>query len=778
MVNEKEIHAKLTERWSGACQDKSGSDMYTVQDGQWRFSIAASNAAMSETLTRISGIPSDAQAQGMNWQWESVADTVFGQKLPALIPGYEQRAPQLHMARMIQRSHEMKTHAVIEAGTGTGKSYGYLYPAMELGLRIIVSTSNKNLQRQLVKKDIPTVLRSYPGKTFALAQGKRNYACREKVSNIELTGQLAQWYLTTETGNTEDIEFTIANKELEAITPDDGCTGRKCEHYDRCFYYAAKEERKHADIVVCNHALLAIHLANPEAGILPEVDMIIVDEAHKLADYIRNYFASEVKLSSIKHHIDIVKRANINHLPAMQQAEIFEAMIQTRIEQANPATITQQEIYDSGVELCALLNEAAEIIFPSGDLPANGEAKTEWRKAKELRSFAARLGVVSARTVDGYVRYIESKGDAVYVTNAPWNIARLMSNILYPNQPEPISYTICRLCGNPHGDTVAVLGDRAYCATCIDGVDPEGDAEVMNVNEYFALPKAPPTQADEPMTPFVFCSATLAAPDLSGFMRSMGITNALQMIAPSPFDFAKNALLYIPNGTTPEPSKQSLKDWEKWIVEDMGRMAIGAKGGTFLLFTSYRNLQMVLKATRTSLFNTGLTVLVQGEHTKAQIIAEFQSKDNCVLFATKSFWEGVDIQGYNLRLTYIDKLPFPPPHPLTEAIKAAGAGDWFSVDLPNAIQDLKQGVGRLIRTATDKGVMAIGDPRIRNAQYGRRQILPSLPPATLVADSYVALDFLDKMKIEHDRKLTPMEIFEAERSFTQLPPEEIDGIPF
>ena len=149
MANEKEMLGKLIERWSGACQNKSGSELYKVQDGRFHFAIAPSNQDKSEVLTRLSGIPSDAQQQGYAWQWESVADTVFVRKLPSQIPGYEQRAPQLYMARMVQRAHEMQQHAVIEAGTGTGKSYGYLYPTMELGLKIIVSTSNKALQAQL-----------------------------------------------------------------------------------------------------------------------------------------------------------------------------------------------------------------------------------------------------------------------------------------------------------------------------------------------------------------------------------------------------------------------------------------------------------------------------------------------------------------------------------------------------------------------------------------------------------------------------------------------------
>jgi ATP-dependent DNA helicase DinG len=772
-MNEKEMQAKLVEQWSRGCVSpvSSNGSIYEIVDGKFHYAPAASLAPHLELLTRLSGIPSNAQAQGLTWQWESVGDTVFSQRLPKQIDNYELRQAQVNMARMVQRSHEMQQHAVIEAGTGTGKSYGYLYPTQELGLKIIVSTSNKALQAQLINKDIPAVLKSYPGKKFAVAQGKRNYACREKVSNVELTGDLASWYLTTETGNTESIDFTITSKQIADITADDKCVGRHCSHYNNCFYYRAKEQRQNADIVVCNHALLAIHLANPEAKLLPEVDMIIVDEAHKLGDYIRSTFASEVKLSSIQHYIDMVKRANIAHIELMQQAEVLIAQMQVAIEKNNPVTLTEK--LDTALLLSSEFKEAAEIIFPEGGLPTGAETKKEWRQAKDMRLFAAKLAAIGCPTQPGYVRWIESRQDGIFVINAPWGVAQIMGGILYPKKPPVMSRTICRHCGEELSETVAVLGGRGYCGKCIGGVDLEGDAEVMSFDEYLAQP----TQVDKIGTPFVFCSATLATPDLSVFMRNMGITSALQMIAPSPFDYKKNTLLYIPNGDTPAPAKETLKAWEAWLPKAMQQVVTAASGGAFLLFSSWKNLNMVLDQIGTPLATLGYTVLVQGKQTKAQIIAEFKAKSNCILFGLESYGEGVDIQGYNLRLVCMDKMPFSPPHPITEAIKAAGAGDWFTVDLPETITRLKQRAGRLVRTTKDKGVVVIFDSRILTSPYGRNKVLPSLPPSTLVHADYMVSDFFLKMRQERDRKLTPMEVFEAERSFT-LPVEELDGVPF
>jgi len=770
-ANEKEILSKLITRWNAACQDASEADAYQVKDGKFSFTIPATLAAMTDTLVKLSGIPSDAQQAGPSYTWESVADTVFVTRLPRLIADYELRKPQLHMARLIQRAKEMRQHAVIEAGTGTGKSYAYLYPAMELGLKIIVSTSNKALQGQLINKDVPTVLRSYPGKTFALAQGKGNYACVEKAKDVALTGDLAAWYKETTTGNLEDINFYVDHETMNGLRADDGCIGHKCPAYDKCFYYAAKDQRQHADIVVTNHALLAIHLQNPEAHILPEADMIIVDEAHKFADYIRNYFASEIKLSSIDYHIDTVKRANIDHLPLLQLAGKFTDDVKALSEQANPYTLNSKASFSCGIELALEFRKAAEIIFPSGDIPMTSEARQEWRKAKALRHFADRLTAVSACTADGFVRWIEAKESGIVVMSAPWNVAQIVGNILYPEPLQTFSPALCGHCGGALLDTVAVLNGRGYCADCILEIDPEDNATFMPFGDYIAQATKEDTSPRETGTPFIFCSATLATPKLDGFKKQLGITSCLEMIAASPFDFGSNALLYVPNGETPDPKQ---KEWPQWVADDMRRMVIGSKGGAFLLFTSYKVMRETLDKIGSAFATAGLTVLAQGKNTKNQIISEFKINPNCVLFGTKSFWEGIDIQGYNLRLIYIDKLPFAPPHPLTEAIKTNGAGDWFTVDLPLAIHDLKQGAGRLIRTSTDKGVIAIGDTRIRTAQYGRHNILPSLPPAPLVANHYQALEFLNKM--QEDRKLSPLEVFGIEREFIQ--PVEIDGMVF
>ena len=773
MASEKELLSKLIERWQGACRDASGKPEYQVKDGRFLFTVPPSLVNLTEVLTRLSGVPSNAEQQGNTWTWESVADTVFVNKLPRRIHGYELRQPQLWMARMIQRAREMGKHAVIEAATGTGKSYAYLYPAMEMGLRILVSTSNKALQQQLVKKDIPTVLSSYPGKKFCLVQGKSNYACLHKVAKVQLHGQLKTWLEETKTGNTEDIDFSINYDDLDRITADDGCSGYRCNLYSKCFYYQAKAEREEADILICNHALLAIHLDNPEAGILPgEFDLIIVDEAHKLADYIRSAHTSEIKLSTVQHHIDSVKRASLPVIELMQAAETFCTDMEAKARIANPLTVDPGAKYEAGLTLSKLFFDAAHIIFAEGDVPMSDEGRQAKRKATELRKFSARLHAVSNPTPKGYARWIETRNDAVIICAAPWDIAAIMAKYLHPEQPACYSRSFCAGCGDDLGDYVSVLNERGYCGRCIEDCDPLGEAEYMPFAEYAAIVVAVKPKAEAGITPFIFTSATLATPNMDGFCRSLGIRDALHMIAPSPFDYEKNSILFVPNGEAPSPKDDA--NFGKYVIDEMRRLALAAKGGTFLLFTSYKNMTMVHGAIKTALENAGLTVLIQGKNTKQQIVAEFKQHGNCVLFATKSFWEGIDIQGDNLRQIVIDKLPMPTPHPLLQAAKDAGAGDWYTIDLPLAITDLKQGVGRLIRTNTDKGVMAILDTRIRTMPYGRNSVLPSLPPAPLTHDFWQVSEFLRNM--QDDRKLSPLEIFGVEREFVQ--PIEIDGVIF
>jgi len=236
---------------------------------------------------------------------------------------------------------------------------------------------------------------------------------------------------------------------------------------------------------------------------------------------------------------------------------------------------------------------------------------------------------------------------------------------------------------------------------------------------------------------YIFASATLATPALKGFKRECGITHGFELIAQSPFDYANNALLYVPNGGTPPPNQP---DFLQYLVDEVKGLVNASEGGVFLLFTSWANMKHCCDALR-HVFAARFPVYVQGELPKLEIARRFKADGNAVLFATKSFWEGVDIPGDALRCVIIDKMPFAAPSPLFKAREATSSNPFADIALPEMIIDLKQGVGRLVRRATDKGVIAILDSRIRSKPYGRNIVLKSLPPAKLTHSTAMISEF-------------------------------------
>ena len=278
-----ELKQSLIKLWQSACIDTPIRNSCRVEDGQFVLEINGNRAAWVDLIS-ASGVPTTAtqeiNGESITVKWASHADRIFaaGGALSEHLPNYEPRIAQLHMGRMVQRSIEMRESAVIEAGTGTGKSFAYAAICLAMGLRCVISTSNKALQMQLYRKDVPFLTSTlYPGKKVELVQGKANYACRYKVEDYNAPGfvgiensELRDWYTTTKTGNTEEIPFAVDWKELSSITADNGCLGKMCMFYDSCHYYGAKERRGDADVLITNHVLLAMHQMYPGAGILPD----------------------------------------------------------------------------------------------------------------------------------------------------------------------------------------------------------------------------------------------------------------------------------------------------------------------------------------------------------------------------------------------------------------------------------------------------------------------------------------------------------------------------
>lgn len=749
--------------WQSACQDTPKRPSARVEDGHFVLTVNG-NRDNWAAIVQAAGVPSEApqhiDGDTLTVRWPSVADAIFGEGgyIAKALPGYEVRKPQLYMARLVQRAIEMGQPAVIEAGTGTGKSYAYAAVCMALGKKVIISTSNKALQMQLVEKDLPFLQRIFPGKRVAVSVGKGNYACRFKCDLPNEPGatiggnELFDWYNRTTTGNTEEIDFAVNYKDIANITVDDECTGKHCDNYYNCFYYGARAAMQGADVVVTNHALLCLDQIS-EGNILPPVDVVVVDEAHKLPDYMRGAHGCEFTLPQVQKAMALAE--GFADMDAMSDAADALLMLERGIAlHCNNTDDPQVSIANTepvgGAETMANhLMHLADEVWPEDELPSDPDEKKRARKAQRIRNMAGKLALVAGPTLDGYVRWIEQgrNGDPAKLCAQPFDVSHWIAKLAGVNAV-PVTqrpdWTRCERCHRTlTAEKVAILDGKPYGPDCIHHVDVFGDAETVNLVDWLALDRA-----DEPSLTYtakatIFCSATLAAPDMAHFMAQAGLPQALQMQAASPFDYAKHALLYLPAAGAPAPSTAA---WLPWAIDEMRQLVLAAKGGAFLLFTSYNAMNQAVKTLAPIFAARRLTVLVQGEMPKLELARRFRSDGSAVLFATKSFFEGVSIDGAALRLVVVDKMPFEAPSPLSQAMeadlldkgRAAGMGGkalemypFNALRVPRMIIELKQGLGRLIRTSTDQGVMAVLDSRVRASQYGRSAVIPSLPPAQL-----------------------------------------------
>lgn len=745
-----ELRETFVKLFTDAAMDKPSRNSVIVKDGKWVLTIKGNREKWQEMM-QAACVPSIAQqvidGDTLTVTWESLADSIFGENgmIAQRLGDYEVRRPQIHMARLVQRAIEMGEPAIIEAGTGTGKSYAYAAIGMAMNKKIIISTSNKALQAQLYQKDIPFLCELFPGKKVALAQGKSNYLCRakcqDKTGKLQITDNaLISFYVRTETGNVEEMDFSV--RDLDKWTADDECTGKRCPLYANCFYYKAKVERDSADVIVCNHALLVLDRVVP--NVLPGADIVVVDEAHKLTEYARNALGQEYTLNSISKTLAMAFEHTSDTALGERYLQLYRDEITNYLHGTNDreigiATPTEFEI---GKRLASELYEIANRIWFDEDTPSNGEEIRLMKRAQRVRKLADKVRIASNKTLDGYVRWIERETENIVC--APYDVSSFIGQMAgfetsvyhVDNRGE------CARCGRIlTADAVHVLDGKAYGPDCIRHVDLFGDAEVMSLNEWLNQDDVITVKHDP--TSIIFTSATIAAPSLSHFMRETGVQHGFQMLADSPFDYQNSALLYVPNGETPTPDSG---EYLSYLTNALRSLVYASKGGAFLLFTSYRNMQHAVNELRNSFKRNGIQCFVQGELPKGEIIKQFKADGNAVLFATKSFWEGVSIDGTALRLVVIDKMPFAAPSPLSKARETTVKNPFIEMHVPEMIIDLKQGSGRLIRKTTDYGVIAILDTRIRLKPYGRSMVLPALPPAPLVSSLDAVSEFFNERR--------------------------------
>lgn len=682
--------SNITNLFTAAAKGDPLRDSVKIVDGYWQLTV--SGKSKWQSTCDACCVPSYAEFSEnedvLVVRWMSYADLIFGENglMAQNLSNYEPRLGQLQMARVIQRSIEMGEPAVIEAGTGTGKSFAYLAICMAMNKRCIIATSNKALQMQLYTKDVPFLQTLFPDKTLALAQGKSNYACLENCKNDVNDKRFADWLQTTETGSIEELTFDLP--DVSKYTVDDECTGKRCDFYANCYYFIAKAKRQDADVIICNHSLLALNHKYPRANILPSVDVVVVDEAHQLPNYARNALGLEYYAGKVRKSLERAWSRDMVHVSTAEDLLLsFEHEIVQYISKFGDKQIglPSEHEFASGLELVKELQDIAKQVFPIEADVIDKEDRKRERRATSLRNLAQDVRKICQQTKEGHVRWIDVETPTL--VDAPFDVSGFIRSMV-----EHYHYA------------EAETQDP-------DGADDDGELpDVENAATY------------------IFTSATLATPKLANFKHECGIDHGFELIAESPFDYENNTLLYVPNGATPPPNNSS---YLAYMIDEVKHLVFAAQGGVFLLFTSWRNMNACLEALEET-FSKHYPVYVQGRLPKLEIARRFKHDGNAVLFATKSFWEGVDIPGNALRAVVIDKMPFQAPSPLFKARETTSDNPFTQVMLPAMIIDLKQGVGRLVRRSTDRGVIAILDSRLRSKPYGRNLVLKSLPPAKLI----------------------------------------------
>ncbi len=624
-------------------------------------------------------------------------------------PAYEFRRGQLQMAQSVEQALKEKRHLIVEAGTGTGKTLAYLVPVIRSGKRVIISTGTKNLQEQLFHKDIPfleqVLFPNGEGKlSVCYMKGRNNYLCRKKL--YDLTGQpvlngleeiqhhraIADWETSTETGDRAELSSLPESSALwhKIDARSDACLGQKCSVWDRCFITEMHRKAMESDIIIVNHHLffadLAIKQASdhaPDAGILPEAGAVIFDEAHELEDVAGNYFGVSISNGRVE---ELCRDVEIS----MQRNRMMSASVSGAVK----------SLRDRSMFFFALL--------PPGDGRFAFENRREFLEENgeefiALQQALSRLG----SEMEG----LPSKPEEVFNFSRRAQELQVQLGFVMESENRNTVFWIERRRGGRDRSNVFLQ------ATPID-VGPILKSCVFEKLECAVL-----------------TSATLAVGGSFEYMRRrLGLEHALEAILPSHFDYENQALFYVP-ADLPDPRTPQ---FATMAADRIQRLLEITRGRAFVLFTSYLQMKEVYQRL---LGRLEFTMLLQGDAPKSALLEEFRLTPNAVLFATSSFWQGVDVQGEQLSCVIIDRLPFAvPSDPIVaarvKAIDAEGGKAFFQYQVPAAVITLKQGFGRLIRSLHDRGLLTLLDNRILSKSYGRMFIdsLPNYRKTTAIAD--------------------------------------------
>lgn len=641
------------------------------------------------------------------------ADLHQGGVLSRTLPGYEERLAQIEMARVVSRSLSENIPAITEASTGTGKSLAYLIPIVRSGKVAIVSTANKALQEQLFYKDIPFVQKYIRHFDAALVKGMGNYICLDRmeqerigiqhyVKNRDFARLLERIEESDErfAGDFETLGFTLPADIRGKINADrDQCTWSKCSYYSECYVRKMKARAGQASVIVVNHTLLLLD-AFMEGNLLPERDVIVIDEAHHLEEEATRAFTKTVSQGQVSTLL--AQHMLKDYTPPALQDETKETM---------------QLVWDQ-------LARVAD--------PGNKGRATLKEPIQEGLGLASVIGKLADALRTGRPKMMNEKDEQLYdkLVSRAQNLADNIRIIFSVNQPEKYVYYVERvLTGGRRGvQQMEVSAAPLEVASWLK-------EQLFDKSNVICTSATLATIGPDPSRP------DARGPNFAYFRRRVGLDptdypDVQERILPLTFDYERRALLYLPRHL-PEPAYgtgSAAQEYTRAIGREMMKLVEASRGRAFLLFSSKRMLDEIYNLFQSELpTHLKFPLLCQGDMTRMELVRSFREREGAVLFGLKSFWEGVDIVGEALSLVVIDKLPFDPPDdPVHEArvaqMKAAGE-NWFGTYvLPQTVLRLKQGLGRLLRTQDDRGVMAILDTRLYTKGYGK-QIVQALPPA-------------------------------------------------
>ncbi|MBA0902838.1 MAG: ATP-dependent DNA helicase [Candidatus Nitrotoga sp.] len=633
-------------------------------------------------------------------------DSIFSPKgaLAGQVPSFRARSQQVEMAQAIAQAITENKQLIVEAGTGTGKTFAYLVPAILRGGKVIISTGTKNLQDQLFQRDLPTVRDALKAPvSIALLKGRSNYVCHNHLERTQSEGRfttredarhlakIVKYAKTTQSGDKSGVSNVPENAPIwmQVTSTRENCLGQECPHHKDCFVLKARKDAMGADLVVVNHHLFFADVMLRDEGLaelLPACNTVIFDEAHQLPETASLFFGDNISTSQV---IELARDARL------------EAAISANDFAALPIATDALDKAARDVRLIFKQAEGRMNANTVEDLPGWADAMT---------ALSDKLGLANG--------LLEKQAERSEGLENCWQRGQILAQkILQWQNKEQV-------------DQVRWL--EIFNHSVQLNITP------LSIAETFAK------QVNGHPRAWIFTSATLTVKqDFSHYQSEMGLSEAKTAYWDSPFNYLEQALLYVPQDM-PDPNSAN---YTEAVVLAALPLIEASKGRTFLLFTSLRAMQRAHEILLAQFESRQLDypLLLQGDGSRNELLSRFREHGNAILLGSQSFWEGVDVRGEALSLVVIDKLPFASPDDPVLAARLAqiskqGRNAFMEYQLPRTVINLKQGAGRLIRDETDRGVLMICDPRLIEKSYGKR-IWQSLPPFKRTRDLSEAVSF-------------------------------------